>query len=414
MANALRAIGSRSTTATKRREEVLTARSLLGVVSRTVQIVELEAVLEGLCAAPFLPCPQPDAGPDKNVESGHSAPGAPRTPSTKGIRELEAVPDGQGTARPIPCPLTDAGTGGIAESGPPEPAAPRTPPARLGWSVMEVEVNSLTADPAIQPREELSLDIIAQYAEDMRDGDAFPAVTVFENPDSGERVLADGFHRFLAAKQAGVLTLRAEIHQGTRGDARWHAVGANRAHGLRRSNADKRKAVRLALEMHPEYSDEKIGGHVGVHRQTVLAMRHEVVEDRQAGVRVGIDGKRYPPQQVPRTEGDLAEAPPAPPAPGQSVTMDGIDAPADTPDLEGGNTAAAVLPEVEDQGQPSVDVEIEPAVEQVLRIVADTLGNAAPGAVPLDCLARIAETLRLAYPAFCRRVQHLLAVPASR
>jgi hypothetical protein len=53
--------------------------------------------------------------------------------------------------------------------------------------------------------------------------------------------------------------------------------------------------------------------------------------------------------------------------------MDEVDAPGDALDLDTGNTAAAVLPEVDDQGQPSVDVEIEPAVEQVLRIVAAPL-----------------------------------------
>lgn len=59
--------------------------------------------------------------------------------------------------------------------------------------------------------------------------------------------LADGFHRVAAARQAGLVDIEAIVHDGGRREALLHAVGANARHGLRRGNADKRRAVELPL-----------------------------------------------------------------------------------------------------------------------------------------------------------------------
>lgn len=59
--------------------------------------------------------------------------------------------------------------------------------------------------------------------------------------------LADGFHRTAAAKSAGLAEIDADVRQGTRRDAILFSVGANAAHGLRRTNADKRRAVETLL-----------------------------------------------------------------------------------------------------------------------------------------------------------------------
>ena len=55
-------------------------------------------------------------------------------------------------------------------------------------------------------------------------------------------------------------------------------IDANIPQGLRRTNADKRKAVRLAL-LHPysrAWSDRLIGKHVGVDHVTVGRVRREL------------------------------------------------------------------------------------------------------------------------------------------
>ena len=77
--------------------------------------------------------------------------------------------------------------------------------------------------------------------------------------------LADGFHRVRAAQEAGLAGINADVRQGTRRDAVLFSAGANAVHGLRRSNADKRRAVETLLndEEWRAWSDNEIarGGH---------------------------------------------------------------------------------------------------------------------------------------------------------
>ena len=75
--------------------------------------------------------------------------------------------------------------------------------------------------------------------------------------DGTEHWLGDGFHRYFGHKHAGRESILADIRQGTRRDAILFACGANSEHGLRRTNADKRKAVTLLLQ-DEEWSARKI------------------------------------------------------------------------------------------------------------------------------------------------------------
>jgi hypothetical protein len=86
---------------------------------------------------------------------------------------------------------------------------------------------------------------VAEYAKAMADGVQFPPIVVF---DDGKTLwLADGHHRVEAARLAGLGVILAEEHKGGRRDALLYACGANAAHGVRRTNADKRLAVTLML-----------------------------------------------------------------------------------------------------------------------------------------------------------------------
>ena len=108
-----------------------------------------------------------------------------------------------------------------------------------------LQLSKLRLDGGTQPRAKLDDRIIEDYAEGIRYGAKFPPVVVFYDGES--YWLADGFHRFLATDQAGKKSIVADVRQGTLRDAILHSVGANAAHGHRRSNRDKRRAVRTML-----------------------------------------------------------------------------------------------------------------------------------------------------------------------
>lgn len=141
---------------------------------------------------------------------------------------------------------------------------------------MRLSLSSIRTDGGTQPRAALDHIVIEEYAELMRAGVSFPAVTVFY--DGKSYWLADGFHRNSAANRAKLLDIEAEVTQGTQQDAQWYSFGANQANGLRRSNEDKQRAVKSAL-IHPKsqgMSDTAIARHVGVDQKTVLAWREKL------------------------------------------------------------------------------------------------------------------------------------------
>jgi hypothetical protein len=115
--------------------------------------------------------------------------------------------------------------------------------------------------------------VIREYAQEMLQGVAFPPVTLFY--DGTNYWLADGFHRYYAAKQNGSEMVAADVKQGTRRDAVLYSVGANARHGLRRTNADKRRAVETLLD-DPEWclwSNREIARRCGVDEGTVRNYR---------------------------------------------------------------------------------------------------------------------------------------------
>lgn len=161
---------------------------------------------------------------------------------------------------------------------------------------MELAIAQIRIDGETQPRVQIDIATVDEYAEDMATGFPFPPLTVYH--DGKAYWLADGFHRYHAAMKAGQTVVQATVMPGTVKDARWHACGANRAHGLRRTNADKRRAVEMALEMHPEKSDRALAEHVGVSDPFVGNVRRQVLTvstSTPPQSRIGLDGKAYPP-----------------------------------------------------------------------------------------------------------------------
>ena len=109
-----------------------------------------------------------------------------------------------------------------------------------------LKLERIKIDGGTQQRAEICLATVAEYAEAYLADEEMPPVAVMY--DGVDHWLIDGFHRYHAARKAGMTHIDADITHGTRREAVLHSVGVNVAHGLRRTNADKRKAVQTLLD----------------------------------------------------------------------------------------------------------------------------------------------------------------------
>jgi len=137
--------------------------------------------------------------------------------------------------------------------------------------VKEVSLSRIVAHQEVQARVAMNEETIEEYSEAMRNGDKFPPVVVFTD-DGAFYWLADGFHRYHAAKQiANKWSLQAEIRDGGKREAILFAVGANASHGRRRSREDKRNSVLKLLNDKDwsQWSDREIARRCQVSPDTV-------------------------------------------------------------------------------------------------------------------------------------------------
>ena len=157
-----------------------------------------------------------------------------------------------------------------------------------------MKMENIRVDGDTQPRTDINTELVTEYAAAMKAGAKFPAVIVFHDGD--DYWLVDGFHRWHAAKEAKLKKMDCDIREGTLEEARWFSYQVNADHGLRRTNADKHKAVKAAL-LHPnaaEMSDRQIAEHVGVDNKTVAKVRKEFLATEdfpQSTIRTGRDGR---------------------------------------------------------------------------------------------------------------------------
>lgn len=138
-------------------------------------------------------------------------------------------------------------------------------------TIQTIALTAIRIDGGTQSRTALHDATVADYAEALTDGATLPPIVLFF--DGTSHWLADGFHRFLANKRIGAVSMDAEVRAGSLTDAQLFSYGANQAHGLRRTNEDKRKAVQGTLALRPDWSDRAIAKHVGVNDKTVAAAR---------------------------------------------------------------------------------------------------------------------------------------------
>jgi uncharacterized ParB-like nuclease family protein len=169
--------------------------------------------------------------------------------------------------------------------------------------VKKLNINSIIIDKGTQSRAAISEDTVTDYAEAMQAGDEFPPVITFF--DGVEYYLADGFHRLHAVKRLGKTSIQADVRTGTLRDAILYSLGANRDHGLRRSNADKRKCVQTLLDDFEwgDLSVNEMARICAVSPQLVLAVKQEM----DGGVKVSTVKTNAP--KKPAKLNNVVEAP---------------------------------------------------------------------------------------------------------
>lgn len=167
---------------------------------------------------------------------------------------------------------------------------------------MKLMIDNIEATAATQVRKKMDAATIHAYVEDLKHGADFPAMTVFAEEGSERYILADGFHRLHAYVDAGIEEVEVDVLNGGMHLALVYALGANDVHGLRRSRADKRNAVEMALK-DPEISQmslREIGDICRVHHQTVANIR-----DAETLRKTGIENDPHnqePEENVPENE----------------------------------------------------------------------------------------------------------------
>ena len=187
-----------------------------------------------------------------------------------------------------------------------------------------LELDQIRTNGGTQSRVELNQETVAEYAQAFTAGASFPPVVVFF--DGANYWLADGFHRYFGARDAGESAIDAEIITGTQRDAVLYSLKANATHGLRRTNADKRKAVETLLKdaEWATWSDRKIADVCGVGAPLVGDVRRSIcnpITDAPVTRTVERNGKTYeqntanigkkpvamPPAAAPTTDPDVVE-----------------------------------------------------------------------------------------------------------
>ena len=138
---------------------------------------------------------------------------------------------------------------------------------------------NIRIDGGTQARLQLNQEVVAEYAEKMRDGEVFPPVTVYF--DGSEYWLADGFHRYFATKANAKASIDADVENGTQQEAKKYSWKANSRRGLRLNHDDFRNIILAMLsdEETKTWSNRQIAEWVGVSHSTVNRIKSSLEQD---------------------------------------------------------------------------------------------------------------------------------------
>ena len=196
--------------------------------------------------------------------------------------------------------------------------------------IVHIPVDKIRTE-GLQARAAINQDVVREYAEAATTGGAtLPPIVVFRD-ELKNFWIGDGIHRLAAAKSVGQKMIAADVRDGARADALRHALGANGLHGLRRTNADKAHAVKMAYEHRTELglpdvpAANLIAEIVGVSCNFASSQLCTVQSWASATARTGADGRTRELPPIPTRR----PAPKAPAAAGPAVSPHPGDAAAE-------------------------------------------------------------------------------------
>lgn len=145
---------------------------------------------------------------------------------------------------------------------------------------VSINLSQIEFDATTQCRASINNEAVAEYTELWVEHGDKPGSPFDSDPvlfmDGTRFWIGDGWHRATSAKRAKRTSIPAEVRTGTRQDAIQFALGANRTNGVRRTNADKRRAVEVALHEFPDWSNRTIADASGVSEFLVRDIRKKL------------------------------------------------------------------------------------------------------------------------------------------
>lgn len=144
--------------------------------------------------------------------------------------------------------------------------------------IIDINIHLIRRDGGTQPRGVLDEDHINDLLHALKNGAKLEAILLYY--DGENYWLTDGYHRLAAIIRHGKDKIKATIRQGTLQDAQWHSFSVNQHNVLKRSNADKQRAIVGALKHFygASRSNLDIAKHCGVDEKTVRTWRSSLEE----------------------------------------------------------------------------------------------------------------------------------------
>ena len=169
-------------------------------------------------------------------------------------------------------------------------------------SPQRIKITDINEEKSLRVRVQMDNNAIQEYAAYLAaNKPPMPPIVLFGPDVFGKYFLSEGWHRIAAHKLADRTHIMAYVHELKNLNEGWkealaHALGSNTWHGVRRTNADKKRCIELAIKHWPEWSYRRISEACQVDDMTVKKIRTEL-EDREqvqpVSKSVGKDGKAY-------------------------------------------------------------------------------------------------------------------------